>query len=290
MNRRENVDFVGIGVGRSATTWLSICLQEHPQIAFSGAKSTKELKFFDDDANFRRGINWYLRQFPECSPGSKVGEFSPFYYLCRKAALRMRECFPNLKLLVIIRHPAEVVFSYYLYHRNLPWQATVADFDAAVSERQYSQLWIALGQYHLHLEHYFQIFGGEAILWILHDDILRDPDAVLRRVYSFLEVDTAFVAPSSAAIINRALDLRNERVHGLVKPILISLQKSAHLMRLLGPVQQAWFHQTYRRLNGKDFATYPRLPHISRERLVEFFLPDIQWAEHMLSRSLPHWR
>ena len=34
MSPKRQIDFIGIGAPRSASTWLSQCLYEHPQISF----------------------------------------------------------------------------------------------------------------------------------------------------------------------------------------------------------------------------------------------------------------
>lgn len=43
-------DFIGIGAQKCATTWLALCLRQHPQIFMA---SPKELKYFNE--NFARG-------------------------------------------------------------------------------------------------------------------------------------------------------------------------------------------------------------------------------------------
>ena len=49
-------NFLCVGAQRAGTTTLFNTLKLHPSISLS---STKEVHFFDNDENFKKGINWY---------------------------------------------------------------------------------------------------------------------------------------------------------------------------------------------------------------------------------------
>ena len=42
----KTIDFIGIGAAKCATTWLSCCLDEHPQICLPKLNRINELNYF----------------------------------------------------------------------------------------------------------------------------------------------------------------------------------------------------------------------------------------------------
>ena len=117
-----NVDFIGIGAERSGTTWVSNCLNDHPEICFS---KQKEIFFFNkldrhflklENLRYKRGINWYKGFFNHCAPGAIKGEFTPTYLFCPYAPRRIKSYFPNVKIVVCLRDPVERAFSQYLHN------------------------------------------------------------------------------------------------------------------------------------------------------------------------------
>ena len=100
--------FLGIGVQRSATTWVHNCLKEHPGVY---VPEEKELRFFDE--NYERGFAWYEKYFETSSEGQVVGEITPNYFNVPDALARISEHLPEVKLFVIFREPVSRARSAY---------------------------------------------------------------------------------------------------------------------------------------------------------------------------------
>ena len=65
--------FLIIGAGKSGTSSLYYYLQDHPQVE---PARDKQIQFFDHQT--RRGISWYLSNFPKSlKEGHVTGEASP---------------------------------------------------------------------------------------------------------------------------------------------------------------------------------------------------------------------
>ena len=65
------------GVSRAGTTTLYEYLSEHPDIFIP---SQKELRFFDRDENYQRGLDYYEGQFRGHRDQTAIGEVSPPYF------------------------------------------------------------------------------------------------------------------------------------------------------------------------------------------------------------------
>jgi hypothetical protein len=190
------IDFIGIGAPKCGTTWLSAQLDAHPQIGFA---PDKEVYYFADTIArriagqelhcFDRGVAWYHKQFPALTGAITCrGEFCPSYLYSEEAATRVAAYRANIKLLVCIRPPAEMIYSWYWYGRN----AVVASLPESFEEMMKNPFLRDLGCFARHLRPYLDRFPAENILVVQFDAIRRDPDRVRRGVYEFLGVAADF--------------------------------------------------------------------------------------------------
>ena len=122
----SKIDFIGIGAPKCGTTWLSAQLEAHPQIGFA---PDKEVYYFADTIMrrlagkelrcFERGEAWYHEQFPAAvGDGFQPRRVLPLLFLPRKAADRIAAYRPDIKLLLCLRPPVEMIYSWYWYNRN----------------------------------------------------------------------------------------------------------------------------------------------------------------------------
>ena len=99
--------FIGIGAQRTGTSWLYACMYEHPQVCMP----QKEINFFSRERNWTRGYEWYEHLFAECPADAVAGEFSTSYLTDAATPARIHERYPDVKLIVSVRHPVERAYS-----------------------------------------------------------------------------------------------------------------------------------------------------------------------------------
>jgi hypothetical protein len=190
------IDFIGIGAPKCGTTWLSAQLEVHPQIGFA---PDKEVYYFADTILrriagqelrcFDRGVAWYHEQFPALAGAIKCrGEFCPAYLYSEEAATRIAAYRPDIKLLVCIRPPAEMIYSWHWYGQS----AVVTSLPKSFEEMMENPFLRDLGCFARHLKPYLDRFPAKNILVVQLDAIRRDPDRVRRGVYEFLSVAADF--------------------------------------------------------------------------------------------------
>jgi len=140
--RKQNlIDFIGIGNGRSGSTWISECLAQHPDVMFSSEKSRKELKFFcvaSNWSNYEKGIGWYLKQFPPYQEGKVRGEFCPSYLHDKKSHVKIKEHFPDVKIIAVLRNPIDWIYAFYQWCRTAVYYGpTPESFEEALKLSQF---------------------------------------------------------------------------------------------------------------------------------------------------------
>jgi hypothetical protein len=96
---------------KCGTTSLHNYLADHSDLW--GAEH-KELSFFDQNVNYRRGFAWYHSQFPIALPfstDSRLFESTPSYLYYSWVAERIRAYDPSMKMIVLLRNPIARAYS-----------------------------------------------------------------------------------------------------------------------------------------------------------------------------------
>lgn len=288
------VDFIGIGAAKSGTTWVADMLNAHPDIYMS---EPKEVRYFNElngislkyaykdrmNKNFGKPLSWYRKHFQHISSNKIKGEFTPSYIVDKKAPIMIKKYFPNVKLIVSLRNPIDRAYSYY-------WQTK---YMHRVEERTFEEaldkeaLYIENGMYFKHIQYYLNYFNREQIMIVLFDDIVSNPESVIKKLYSFLGVDDTFIP---AAIKNKS----NYSKIVYVKGILLWMDKGAKLLvqirmaKLLILLKKIKINKILLNLFTKKHS-YPKMDPKARKYLQKVFGEDIRNLEKLLGRDLPQW-
>ena len=102
---------------KCGTTSLYYDICEHPCTI---AAAYDEIGFFDE--NFHLGLNWYRSMFPTKFLKKKIAkrfgksltyDVTPSYIWKPWVARRIKELFPGIKLIAILRNPVDKAYSHY---------------------------------------------------------------------------------------------------------------------------------------------------------------------------------
>lgn len=282
------LDFIGIGGQRCGSTWISWCLRDHPDICFA---KDKEAYFFGKEYNYSRGIDVYKEQFTYCRGEKIKGEFTTDYYLDSDIAAQIKALFPDVKILVSLRNPADRAFSHYLYRKRK--SGSPRSFREVLEEDRKGI--IENGYYYKYLKPFLDQFQKERILIVIHDEHEKDPQAFISQFYRFLGVWDDFVPPELYGDINRSKNLtfwfppfewliarRNDIKHYRFGFWLIQFLKRVGVGRLIVKLRNANHRDDREEI---EFL----LPE-ERAKLMERYKEDINSLEEYLGRSLSLWR
>ena len=196
-------DFIIIGAMKCGTTSLYRYLGAHPEI---GLSREKETDFFLAKQNFAQGLDWYRAQF---TSGARVhGEASPNYTKHSEfpgVPERIFSTAPGVKLIYIVRDPIDRFLSQY-HHHAIAGEAT--QDPAQVLNSQAGRNYLECSRYFKQLSRYLEFFERDRIFIACFDELRARPQALLRQVFDFLEVDSAITVDGLDRIHNQRSSLQ----------------------------------------------------------------------------------
>lgn len=294
--KNKKIDFIGIGAMKCGTTWIADQLEDHPEILFSRQKSLKELHYFASDTNqslkihgptnYYRGLGWYISQFPDYIKGKVRGEYCNSYISDKVAAGRIKKFDPNIKIIVSLRNPCDMIYSLYWYLSSSLNSPLLDSFDKSFNKLSWFR---TKALYYKQLNYYFKNFPKENIHVIIFDDIVNNPKKVCKDLYSFLELKNTSYIPSTLRQNSRhAITKRS----GILSKFLGLLAKS---LQKLSPkiywdiTNNKKIYSLYKKINNKKLK-YPKQSRKSRQMTYNYYINDIKKLEKLIGRDLSNWK
>ena len=191
-------DFIIIGETKCGTTSLYNYLIQHPQILetygngenYHESYKTKELRFFDKF--YAKGVDWYRSCFPDVSGGNITGEATPMYFYRIQTAQRIKKYFPDVKLIIVLRNPADRFVSQF-YH-NYKWVPGFSDryrnIDEFLNSSMDSDHYILQkGMYYYTLINWLNYFSLNQFYIFSSEELFENPSETYQKITDFLDVD-----------------------------------------------------------------------------------------------------
>ncbi len=198
MSARPN--FLIIAAQKSGTIWFRENLAKHPEVYMARGAT----HFFNQ--NWEKGPEWYFDHFtPE---GEKlIGEHCPSYVsnargrnAAARAAERIDETLPGVKLLALLRNPVDRVYSAFVHHmthERIP-------VDAELFDHLDSHLILEASRYTRTLGPFKERFG-DRLLVFLNDDIKSDAGALYHSALEHIGADPSFRPDDLEAVVHSKL-------------------------------------------------------------------------------------
>ena len=283
-------NFLIIGAMKAGTTSLYNYLNQHPQIYMS---SIKEPNFFSYKGNKQQPITTkeqYNSLFAQVKDEIAIGEASTTYLSSRNAPEQIYQMLPNVKLIAILRDPAERAYSQYLMHYRsnssvLDEQELLNHFSQTIAEKRPGIL--GGGRYYNCLRRYLSIFDPQQFKICFFDDLKNKPAPLLEDIFAFLGVEKDFVISQTSKAYNSGgiptnkglhsyLDESKKRFNRTIKPLLPKT--------LLDPLYQAYVN-----FRNGSLVKAPPLPEAIRQEVIEIYRPDIMALQELVQRDLSAW-
>lgn len=277
--------FLVIGAQKCATSWLYLCLREHPHLHLPDRK--KEVEYLGGDLHRENGDDWYLRLISSGAPPDSIrGDVSVEYLWDPASPQEVARLLPDSCIMVSLRDPVErAVSAFYWYQRKdrLPGTLTLADAldqgrawltevgEADVPPPGVTEELVARGRYDVQLSRWLARFPPEKLLVLDYRQIEESPLAALERVHRFLGV-----APHHP----HALTARPKR--NLYSASFVRLER-------LFPRARIWsglLDRAQRRWPGRARMPLERIPGDLREGLYDAFRPGMRRTAALLD-TLP---
>lgn len=286
---------IAVGAPRSGTTSLYHYLAQHPDIFLP---ERKELHYFSypllrensagpGDAHALRSAcataAAYAAQYQGVNGERIVAEVSPSYLYYAGVAEKIRATLGDVKIVILLRDPVEKAFSQYMHLVREGREAL--SFAAALKaepERraaQWGDMWryAESSLYAARVQAYRRVFGAENVFVGLSEHFFGEPQAFLRNLLRFLDVDDSLEL-DVGRLYNRSGVPRSRRFARLIsgesalKPLL---------RRLVPETVRAALRASLLNLNQGDKA---EIDPESRAYLHAYFAADVAAVEALLGR------
>lgn len=297
-------NFLIIGAPKSGTTSLAQYLGQHPEVYISPKKEPYFFAFENEQVDFLGpgiqgkdhiinsavvvDLEEYLRLFQGVSNEVAIGEASTLYLAFPKAAERIKYHIPDVKLIAILRDPADRAYSGFMHSLRDNCEP-IADFAQALAAEEeriklnWGPLWRyqELGFYYRQLKVYFELFDSHQIKVYLYEDLVNNRSCLLRDVFDFMGVDQDFI-PDTSAKYNVTGIPKNKLLHEfLSKPNLITTSVKYLIPR---PLRQKLIND----IRNSNLAK-PQLTQPLRQQLISIYREDILNLQELIQRDLSEW-
>jgi hypothetical protein len=299
---KRTPNFLIIGAQKCGTTALYAALRQHPEIymspvkepfffALNGAPPPYRVPTQEYADRLRYTAESYAALFQEVTDQPAIGEASAIYlssYQPERTAANIQTFNPQMRLIALIRQPAErawSAFQYYYARGFEPSKRFESALTAEATRQNHNDLpdlrHFANGCYFANLLPYFERFPREQIRVYLYEEWNQQPQAVLRDIFAFLAVDESVVLkpPRTNVTIGyrsrwlqRFLDEPN-RMRQMVEEIL----------------RGRWRARVYARLRRYNRQQPPPLDPELRRLLTKRYRRDIEQLQTLIRRDLSHW-
>lgn len=283
-----------IGAMKSGSTTLHELVARHPQIAMAEPKEPCWFIAPDDlrshwpemwGRGFWKNEAAYLALFPRKPRARWIGESSTDYTkrpLLDGVAQRIAAYAPEARFVYIMRDPVERTISHYWHMVELRGEKR-APLEAIAHEPHYTEV----SHYADQLAPYIKHFGRERIHALTFEELKRDPQAAVRSVFAWLDVDEEFVPEEIAAAHNVTPDeVRQKRIGmGLLDRLRHSDAWSAAGRFVPSAVRKIGVAMVERKVTRRE---------VSMDAVVEYLRPlqqaQTRELEAQLGRPFDDWR
>ncbi|HRI20853.1 MAG TPA: sulfotransferase, partial [Panacibacter sp.] len=187
-----------IGVQKAGTTTLDDWLSQHPQVyCYDSLKDVHLFGVLDNAA-----IEKKLLQEPSVYQGEPVVLQSAVNYIFYPQLLKaIKDRNSAARLIVILRNPVGRAISAYAYFKKmLREKRTIREAllytplqTWAFSKDNNDFTYIEHGWYYRQIKACLEYFSREQLLVLDYDDLVSRPDMLTKKIFSFLQIDQAFV-------------------------------------------------------------------------------------------------
>jgi hypothetical protein len=266
--------FFIIGAQKAGTTSLYEYLATHPEIF---ASPVKETKFFLKSNPTHEDTSRYRAMFVGRTTERWAFEASPHYTQYPQhtgVPARIHAAFPHARLIYILRHPIERIYSHYLFRLSKPDKGEQREFEDAVAA---NPLYLDTSKYYAQLSQYFSLFPRGQILVVFFEELVSSPQATVSGVFKFLDIDDTFEPPNIGHVY------RDTKERTMVAPALRRMRRGSWY----GYLPWRLKHWARRRFRTRPPTAADIFTASSYNRLHRLLQDDVGRLQDYLDREIP---
>ena len=300
VTNRLKMDFIIIGGQKTGSTFIHSILAKHPEVY----TPMMEVPYLESP-DYENGGLLKLKELFEGQDSTRLwGIKRPNYLYNSIVTKRIKEHFPNTKLIICLRNPYQRFLSAYYHNINYGFLGAYS-LNKGISmiinnnlPNKYKRAYEVLefSKYSTHIKNYLDLFPKNNTL-ILNFDDLKNGNKIkyIKQIYKFLNIEENFIPPNlntkpQAVIYSiprlRFLKLRNHFLYNYnTERTRLELKKQS----IFDKIAIKLIEFTDRKLLCKLYTT--SRPNIEfPKRLTEILNLDIERLENILSKDLSEWK
>ncbi|MGJ3234260.1 sulfotransferase family protein [Marivirga sp.] len=298
-------DFLIIGAGKSGTTSLDYYLNQHPEVYMATVKEPNFLAYVEHDfadisdyetiQHYKGSItsyNEYLELFRAAKNNQVIGEISNTTMYMPHAISAIKKYLQEVKLIAILRQPAERLFSRYS-HLLRVGKVPTDSFEKEVFNKD--SIWwkradlVQEGFYAKHLLPFYNNFDNSNIKVLLFEDLVKDTNATMKEIVKFLEIkefnfetDTQF---------NQSGKIKNESINKLVghESVIMKFLKRSFPNNYNNIKNNKILKKTVEKLRAKNIDKVKLNNELKNKITSDIYQEDILDLQKLLKKDLSHW-
>ena len=200
--RRTPPTFFIAGAQKAGTTSLYQFMVENKYV---NQTEEKEIYFFNNLENYRKGERWYRAWFP-LSSRRPTCDATANYFESAEAPERIRTHYPNAKIIILLRNPVERAFSHYKMAKKYGFEKLSFEdalqrederltYEKEQRPEEHTYLYQRLGyrtkgMYSEQLKYWLTTFPKEQLHIVISEELFANPEKECRKVLDFLNFDT----------------------------------------------------------------------------------------------------
>jgi hypothetical protein len=295
-------EFLFVGTAKAGTTSIYQYLKQHPDISIP----VKETFYFmkekyknislpypqqRDPADLVLDAEQYKALYPPES-GKMIGEIGTGYLYHHDVSIPLIKQMlgDEVKILIILRNPAERCFSSYMHFvKDLHESASFEEAMALEPKRKASDwdfMWMHkdLGFYSTQVEAYLNAFKNCKVL--IYEEFIKDPKTVMNDLFAFLGLSS-----QNNLIVERVYNPSGE---AKFKAFQKFITHENPLKSAIRPVFRMFFskerrEQIRKNAKAKNLTKGLKIPAQAKKRLMAQYMSDILSLEKILGRNLSIW-
>ncbi|MBC6409953.1 MAG: sulfotransferase domain-containing protein [Ekhidna sp.] len=291
------------GVAAGGTSLLANALIQHPDI-FLPAEMRPEPHYFYKSWEYAKGSNYYMdKWFSGVQQEKATGERSSSYLFDPTVAGKVKEFNPSMKWIFMLRNPIERTWGNYRY-TVLEGLERLSFWDALQQEEErinnQEGMWAEIqpynytgrGFYYAQLQPFFQNFDSSQILLLRSEDVAKNSQVNLEKIYDFLGVEGGFVPEMPPN--HTAVSVKNREVQADAREyfkdrfdlFVEGIRREQDPIDLINSEDdRVWYEKFKENLVG----TKKKMPTDCREYLQNLFAEDINKLSSVVEFETKDW-
>jgi len=282
------INFICLGAQKSGTTSFFNILKQNPNIFLP---LRKEIYYFNNDANYNKGLKWYYSFYKESNEKQILGDITPDYMLFLKSVKRIyKDLGEDTKLIFFLRNPAMRAYSQ--YYMELKYTEERYSFEKALLEEpkrvaksyrnkmKYS--YKERGFYYKQLKPYYDMFPKENIKVVIFEDFINNIEDNIIDIEKFLKVE-----PYTEYDYN----IVSNKGYMPKKKWLAYIKR--HFIRPISPIYNkiipAKLRTKIRKISDTGKIDIKKIDKITYNKLISEYMADIKQLEKLIQIDLSIW-